>query len=281
MKSFFVISTIRSGSTAIAALCNTAKNCWCGDEELCGMPQAVWNVIYDKSFCPDVWIDGVVGGEVKMANDNGMIYGAKYPLQYPMVPHLYNRLNCKFVYLLRDGREVVRSMLNWNQQATGTVYLECREPEKYVGKAAARRKTLARTIYSYYPDAVRPRPFFDDPDYSVDDWLKLSRIEMYSYYWAKVHETVQGFFNHIPKQNVFTLDMSADNRVKKADEMIDWLEFDDADSLANLRPDHNSLESKDLGDSTSYKHWKHWDSETLEKFNRFAGPMMQRLGYED
>jgi hypothetical protein len=241
------------------------------------MPIVVWHKINYPGYNPNYWINRVVRAEIYMVNSAKKIYGMKFPLQYPLIPNLYEVLECKFVYLKRDGREVVRSMLNWNQQATGTVYRECQEPEEYHGRAKQRRDWMNSTIYTYYQDMIKPRPRSGK---LAKNWLKLSRVEMYAYYWAAVHEEIAMLFREIPPENVFTLDMSSAHRFERAVEMTDWLGLRGAKTLRDLRPDTNSLEDTEFGKSNSYKHWSEWDDETTESFNKYAGKMMLLMGYE-
>lgn len=277
MRAFFVISSIRSGSTGIAAMFDSAINCICGNEILEGAPFAVWSLLNDPDYSPDSWIEKIVKTQIEVANENGFVYGQKYPLIYPLIPHLYEKLRCKFVYLVRDGRDVVRSMLNWNRSGTGTVYRECKEPEDYVGRAADRRQRLKKTVYSYFPDLVKPRPEPNDPLYK--EWPNLSRIEMYSYYWASVHKSTLRSFEGVPDGDIYRIDMSSDNRTDVAMDVAAKLGLDTPRPMFEIGMRYNSLEDNGFGTSQFYKHWTEWTEGEMSRFNRFAAPMMKRLGY--
>lgn len=279
MDSFFIISTIRSGSTVIADLCKSAKNCMCNNEESSDIPIITWHVMHDPDYSPKAWVQKVLANRIEAANRYGIIYGDKYPLQFPLIPHLYKYLDCKFVYLTRNGKDVVRSMLNWNKQATGTVYTECLEPEQYSERAKKRNLIVKTGTAIHYSDAVRPRPEMKAKE-DVDKWLSLSRIEMYAYYWTYVHQRCLDYFSKIPSEKIFTIDMSDKNRYSRVDEMGKWLGLKDAKSLEDFDKKHNSVEHNNMGTSNAYPPFDEWGEEDKTKFYRFAKPMMEYFGYE-
>src|SRR5688572_29337929 len=66
---------------------------------------------------------------VAAALDDGAVHGEKNLTLGPFVPHLHTMLNCRFVWIVRDGRDVVRSLLNWHGEAFGNIYRECTEDD--------------------------------------------------------------------------------------------------------------------------------------------------------
>jgi hypothetical protein len=55
------------------------------------------------------------------------VYGEKNLSYGPFVSSMAELFNARFVLILRDGRDVVRSLLDWNNQKFGSIYRECED----------------------------------------------------------------------------------------------------------------------------------------------------------
>jgi len=270
---FFIISSVRSGSTAITQICNTASNCWCGMETHQNAKSVIWHLKNNPSYSPEEWIRGNIGAERQKTKKP--IYGQKDPVFGPLIPYLHEAFDCKFVYLIRDGREVVTSMLNWNQNTTGYLYRECREPVELSEAALEFSRKIEKAPFIYLSDLVRPRPEPDEPIAEV--WRYLSRLEMYAWYWKRSNEIIQENLAKIPAKKAFWINLSNGTSVDQVNDMIKWIGLE---NVGNVRPmlesRINSSEERGFGKGT-YPHWSEWSDSDKDKFDRIAGDMMKRL----
>ncbi len=257
---FFIVSSPRSGSTAIANICDAAKNCLCEVEP--EHKAFLVRMLYDPYCSLDDWLDQFES-KIKgfMAATGVEIYGQKDPAYNWVISHLYKTFECKFVYLVRDGREVVRSLLNWNQQTSGIIYNECKEPVKLSDQAAANKKAN-EGVYDQ-SDMLRPRPSPQEPLFLK--WKNLSRAEMYSFYWVRSNQIIENQLSAVPKDMKLKIHMGA----FRAERLIDFLKLDISADQANqfLGEKINSTEQRGFGSGT-YPEWKDWDFKLKQATDR-------------
>ena len=128
-------------------------------------------------------IKRLISPRVAKHKDNDTVYGEKNVTYGPFIRELYDIFDCKFIFLKRDGRDVVRSIINWHNEKYGDIYLECKDAGKLSEAAIkARKKMLNRLDTSDYS---RPRPSSSDPIHK--EWASLSRLEMCSWYWSNIN----------------------------------------------------------------------------------------------
>ena len=256
---FFIVSSPRSGSTAIANICDAAKNCLCDVEP--EHKAFLVKLLYDPYYCLDDWMDQFKSKIKGFVAANGVeIYGQKDPAYNWIISHLYKTFECKFVYLIRDGREVVRSLLNWNQQTSGIIYNECTEYVKLSDQAAANKKAN-EGVYDQ-SDMLRPRPSPQEPLYLK--WKNLSRAEMYAFYWVRSNQIIQNNLSAVHPDMQLKIDMAD----VKIDELVDFLGLDIDTDIANvlLNGKINSTEQRGFGSGT-YK-WEDLGRKTKQATER-------------
>ncbi len=270
--SFFVVSSMRSGSTGLSAILNSAKNCVCHNETMF-LKTITWLKLNDLIFSPMVFLQNVFRPVIERTIRDHGNYGLKDPSLFPLISDLYEAFGSRFVYITRDGRDVVRSILNWNQVSSGLVYTECKEDESYQCRAIQRRNKLKETPFVYMTELIRPRN-------KVKGWEDLSRFEMYCYYWVWSNETIMDALDELPQDRVFRVKNSTPESANRVEKLLDWLGLEtkiDVHKIMSSR--FNSTEHLKLGTGT-YKHWSEWPDDWTEKFWSIAGPTMRKLGYE-
>jgi len=254
---FFIVSCGRSGSTALSEICDAADNCTCFNEPFPeSLKTVLWHVENNPHYDPRSWI--------KEKMSNAPLYeicGLKDPAIGPLIPYLDDVFDAKFVYLKRDGREVVRSLQNWNQQTSGMVYRECKEPVKYSQKAMKFIAEIESTPKMYLTDVVKPRPKAGEP--FAKEWPELSRIEMYAWHWMKVNRVIE---DNIKGRDFIKVDI---NNKESVFAMADYLGLKmSKDTIANmLNSKINSTGKRGLG-AGEYPHWSEWTPEQTTAYNR-------------
>lgn len=258
-SNFFITGCARSGTTALARILDSASNAKVTVEEPLVL-HVECRALYDgvleeprktfyiaKSSTMDRW------------NSEGKIYGDKNVNYVPFIPYIDE----KVIFLIRDGRDVVRSLMNWNayfHETFGTdIYAEAD------GKAPS------------LGDYCRPRPLPDNPYYR--GWFEMSRFEMCCWYWKEWNrlglELLQK--HKKPSQyrivNMDTLDM---NGVK---ELFDWLGlkgFDEKKVEWLLYRKINSLEQR-FDEKDTFPSYENWDVVAKATFWDIAGEVWERV----
>lgn len=204
MKSYFILSCARSGSTSLAKILNIATNTICKSEpmpNLCvetrlAMENKLSNEAIDKALA-----ESVVARASTFSKEYE-VYGEKNVTFAPFITKMYEKLGCKFIFLKRDGRDVVSSMMNWHEHKFGNFYKEANSKGNPSNDALQAAKNLL--TYQDISDFSRPRPTKDDTLYY--EWSSLSRFEMCSYYWSRINELYLQELSKIPKEAYIELD---------------------------------------------------------------------------
>lgn len=185
-------------------------------------------------------------------------------------------LACKFIFLRRDGREVVRSLIDWHEKIFGDIYRECIEPGCLSPKAI--RSVASLPVHLDTSDYSRPRPQLGDAFY--DEWEFFSREEMCAYYWSYINDLYLNKLKKIPKGAWIEIDYTSPT----VDDILRVTNFLSLRGISKnniqnmLSKKINSLKER-FGERRSYPNWNNWDSELKMRFNKIAGKTMERLGY--
>ena len=113
-KIFFIIGAPRSGTTAISEMLNTATNAIVYTEQppkLCIASRMHYEGVlpYPKEF-----IYKSKKPYIEETLKQGKIYGDKNPNYLYFIEEIVNIWRCKFVFIFRDGRDVVRSCMDFH-----------------------------------------------------------------------------------------------------------------------------------------------------------------------
>ncbi len=77
---------------------------------------------------PGKLVEEIVVPRVREGLARNEIYGEKNVTYGPFIPHLHELTGCKFILLRRDGRDVVRSLMDWHDRMFGNVFRGCADP---------------------------------------------------------------------------------------------------------------------------------------------------------
>ncbi len=163
----------------------------------------------------------------------------------------------KEIYIIRDGRNWVRSMVNW-----GEVY----------GKKGIRK------YFSHRWPAASDIP--DDP--YAEKWDNLSRFEKLCWAWTKLNGYALNSISKNPHVRVFHFEriFSGEERYQYLNDLVTF-----ATSLPGI--DHELIIGKTNGwleqkihqSSNEFPGWEKWTTEQRHQFEKMCGQLMEELGY--
>jgi hypothetical protein len=276
---FFIVGCARSGTTSIARILGSASNV-----EL--LVEPVPNLNVETRLMMEGRLEDPLGAlresVIRRATggpDASRIYGEKSITLAPFLKILNDALECRIVFVHRDGRDVVRSLIDWHTQKFGDIYRECSELPPLAPPAL--ESAAALLIHLDTSDYSRPRPPMDTPLWR--EWHRLSRFEMCSYYWSTINELYLDQLEQLPRESWTAIDYTSptpDELLRVADFCeLRGLERDAVGRMLGQRI--NSLEDRGISARAAALHpgWKAWDDGLRRKFDRFAAATMRRLGY--
>lgn len=275
-KCFLILSCARSGSTSLARILDGAKNAVCTVEPHPNLNRETREMMEGRLPDARAVLKATVVKRVRENSRGRQIYGEKNVTYGPFIPHLYEMLKCKFIFLKRDGRDVVRSMMDWHERMFGSIYRECKDPGILSPRALNAAANLP--VHLDTSDYARPRPCPGDPFY--DEWANLSREEMCSFYWSTINELYLNALEKIPKEAWIEIDYTS----PKTDDVLRVVDFlglkgvsrDGIQELLDSRL--NSLKDR-TGEDCLYPDWRNWDRGLRGRFDKIAERTMERLGY--
>jgi len=271
---FFIVASARSGSTSLARILDTAANGTCAVEPMPNLNRETRLAMDGCLADPMAVVRQTIVPRVQQ--QEGDVYGEKNVTYGPFIPHLHQALGCRFVFLTRDGRDVVRSLVNWHEQKFGTIYRECRDPGHLSPQALKSAASLP--VHQDTSDYARPRPRPGDPLYGA--WEHLGRDEMCAYYWSRLNDLYLDRLADLPDDASMRINYTSPT----ADDVLRVAAFCGLTGLREgvvrkmLDRRINSLSDREAPDGL-YPDWKDWDGGRRRRFDRLAAATMQRLGY--
>jgi SAM-dependent methyltransferase len=274
---FFVVGTARSGTTSLAEILNTARNGRCASEPSPNLNVETREMMDGRLADPVATLELTVLPRVRKELARGDVYGEKNVTYGPFVRYLHQALGGRFAWVVRDGRDVVTSLINWHDKKFGSVYRECGEPENLSAEALKSAANLP--VHLDASDYSRPRPQRDAP--LGREWEGLSRAEMCAYYWSTINALCLDEVARLPEDAWTRIDYTAPSveEVLRVARFcgLEGLPRDKVQALLDKRI--NSLEDRGVAGGDRYPHWTEWDGGMRRRFDRLAAPMMVRLGY--
>lgn len=276
---YCILSTARAGSTALAKLLDLSENGHCASEPVPNLNRETrWALdgrIGDKEKTRIV--REVLAPRLKSGMREHGIYGEKNVTYGPFVPALTSETNCRFVYLTRDGRDVVSSMIDWHTAKFGNIYRESCDSGKLQPTAISAATNLL--ISDDSSDYARNRPQPGDRVY--EKWDRMTRSDMCAWYWNECNSVYGRALASVPEERVRRIDLDHDG-VEGVAELYDWLGLH-SPGLPTLKELFdkrvNSLEDRDTPNPNPAPRWPWWSGNMRDAFDDLAGQMMVDLKY--
>ncbi|MBN1942503.1 MAG: methyltransferase domain-containing protein [Phycisphaerae bacterium] len=274
---YFILSCARSGSTSLCRILDQAENGRCVMEPTPNLNVETRDAMDGRLHDLEAVVDTCILPRIAQQRDKSIIYGEKNVTYGPFIAAMYEKLHCRFVFLKRDGRDVVRSLLDWHNRKFGTIYRECKDTSGVTDSAFASAANLL--AHNDTSDYSRPRPLPGKEYY--DEWESMTRLEMCAYYWRRVNQLYVDGLASIPAEAWIALDYtnpSAGDILRVVDFL--GLEGLDEQKIGQMLDSRiNSLKDRGVSDGVPTPPWPDWPAEWRRKFDRVAGGMMARLGY--
>jgi hypothetical protein len=172
------------------------------------------------------------------------------------IPRVFK--NNKTIYMVRDGRDWVRSMMNW-----GEVY----------------GKGMIRELFAHkWPTAKDAKN-----DEYAGQWDGFSRFEKLCWAWSRLNEYALNTISENPNARVYKFEniFSDENRSQNFDELVSFtISLPDVDP-ESLGPTSGWLERKIHQSSSGFPEWEQWTKDQKRKFEELCRSQMERLDYVD
>lgn len=235
---FFVLSSGRSGSQSIAVALNEYKNCTCYHEREPDFAVEAPLFHYGQYSSDKI---KKMFMETRPKNSSIYKYGEsnlQFCLILPVLESMYPE--AKYIWLIRDGRDVVASMYDrkWFDTEDKTIWDEW--------KKARLQGDLAG-------------------DFSVEEWKHISRFSKCCWLWKK--------YNLLIENHVFHIEKSRWRRVR-----LDRLKTDMpgiAQFLGLNEKESVPVEKRNVA-YQPVTYWENWNSEQRHEFEVMCGEVMDR-----
>jgi hypothetical protein len=163
----------------------------------------------------------------------------------------------RIVYIIRDGRDWVRSKMNW-----GKMY----------------DKGRIRSIFSHtWPTALE----IESDSYRAK-WGTMSIFEKRCWAWVRLNEYALGTIQENPSARVFRFEdvFQSEDRYQHLEDLVQFVTtFPHAEPIAT-----GSLEGwldRQIHQSVArFPPWEEWSTEHKQQFRTICGPLMRKLDYE-
>ncbi len=270
---FFIIGCARSGTTALVKMLNTSQNATVSVEQkpnLCIEARDLYRGILSD---PKQVIGEAKSVPIQNVLSSGLKYGDKNPNYLPFIPYIAELWDCKFLFPIRDGREVVRSLMDWHDfysqkfSHSGVFAMKEDDPNSPVDSPE-----------QDWWDYSRLRPNLNDPYF--EEWQRLSRFEKCAWYWANFNKKALELFSELDDRRWLQVEMKSLDRFKMK-QIFDFLGLDgfnanQIEDMINARI--NSLQER-AGLPDKFPCWTDWTQEQRNAFDRIAGDTMESVVY--
>ncbi|MCC7410753.1 MAG: methyltransferase domain-containing protein [Gammaproteobacteria bacterium] len=277
MSTVFIVGTARAGTTSVFEALALS-----GQVQAALEPQPNLNLesraLYEGRLAdPFAVLTRDLAPRVAAALARRPFYVEKQVSLLPFVPCLHRLFNCRFVVPVRDGRDVVASLINWHEQMYPIIYQECRDAVE-LGPHA--REVLARQQGPDPFDTSLPRPPADDPWHAA--WAGFSRFEMVAWYWSFVNRWLRTQLDQLPADRYLLVRYDAPDvgTIRRIYEFVGLDDFNEDAVGALLARRVNSLADR-IGARGRFPSWNEWSPAQLQRFNDIAHETMSALGYAD
>lgn len=171
-----------------------------------------------------------------------------------IIPNVYK--NVRIVYIIRDGRDWVRSCMNWG----------------YLYERGKIRSLLAHTWLK--ADELENDPY-------NEKWADMSRFEKVCWAWVRLNEFALTSLENTKQAKLFKFEdiFQDDRRYIKLDEMLDFCLSMPGLEKISRKSTSGFLDRKINYAELEYPGWDSWQCEQKERFKDICGGLMNKLGY--
>ncbi|MEJ2594745.1 MAG: sulfotransferase [bacterium] len=247
---FFILSSGRSGSKTISDLLNQHSQVYCGHEISPILIKTSTDYAYGR-YNEEYFLsllDHIYGKSRRIPRDS--FFGESNQKLVPLAPLLYKLFpKAKFIWLIRDGKDVVSSIFGreWYQ-------LESEDSELY--------NPNLRTWDNYRIEGDRIGAV------SSGDWSAMTAFEKNCWYWKYWNESIESFFKTLPEYQKLFL------RLEEMDGQVDSLQ-----KFLRLKPENIKVKKTNVA-YYKLQQYNSWEKDQKEAFRRICGSSMIKWGYD-
>ncbi len=143
MSSTFIVGCARSGTTSLLKVLGLSRQAHCLVEPMPNLNIESREMLEARLSDPYDALARHLAPRVGKGLSKRPHYIEKQVSLLPFMKHLDRLFHCKFIIPIRDGRDVVCSLINWHNQMFPCIYQECRERGDLSERAEA---VLARQV---------------------------------------------------------------------------------------------------------------------------------------
>jgi hypothetical protein len=262
---FFLIGAPRSGTTSLAKTLDTATNATVDVEsnpKLCISARLHY---LNTLPAPQSYIQAALGPNLATRLNENAMYGDKNPNYVYFIPELFQAFHCRFVFILRDGRDVVRSCMDFNAFRSETYHRYEDGPQFTITEPEADFWDFSRLRPR--PDEALPKP-----------WMEFTKFEKYCWSWTRMNQLILDAAQLLPDESYrfFRMNTASDTEYQ---ELFTFLGLQGFDREKVLKLSNASINGTAKSDVERFPSWPDWTKEHTASFNHFAGPMMQQLDF--
>ncbi len=263
---FFIVGFSRSGTTAMARILDTAANARVFVEQppkMCIAARMKYEGILPY---PEEFILKSKQEKIREVHSQKMIYGDKNQNYLYFIHEMRDIWKCKFIFLVRDGREVVRSALNWEMKHQGGNY------NRYEDHSES---TITQPEENFW-DFGRLRPLKGSKIHGK--WKTMELFEKFAWSWNEYNKILFDKIHQLDSEDYMLIDM---NHVT-ADHILELFQFLNLETFNESKVTAllgSKINTTPLNESEIFPHWSDWDSNLMGKFKLYASEMMERMGY--
>ena len=277
---FFVVGPARSGASATIRALSQAENATCFEQKMPRFTKYVRN--YELGLFDDVealvlehrWPD------MHEALAQGKIYGEKDQQIYPWVSRYWRLFGGRYVNVVKDGRDAVRSLMDFHYNINGFLYLDAPDTDKLSPDVREAQQALLLNNLANEAETSRPRPCIGDPLFET--WKDIPRIGMVARYWSHVIRFGAMELRKVPTSRQIRIDFTGGPSIERFEELYRFLGLEGFDrehlsEFLDSRP--NSIESKLNVAKKPFPSWPDWTEDQQNCFDLYASAAMVENGF--
>lgn len=275
----FIVGCGRSGTTAVAKLLKLDKSNNVHIEKTPYLSEESWLLNQDISLNKkEAVLNFLNGDEERAKNIDNDKYFEKQLSIGPFIKEIHSLTNAKFIYVYRDGRDVVSSFLNWHKYMFGNIYRYAKPEQRNLPKDILEKVislNVNKDLNSKYMIPLKPYKF-------NNVFSNISRFELLCQHWSLTNKQYLDSFSLIPDENCFYLNINNLN-MRKIIKLFNFIKSPlPPESTINNFLDKriNSLEERSGKRDTSNK-WFNWCQKKRGIFESHATAIMRKLEYWD
>lgn len=280
-----IVGCPRSGTTFVSSLLSTSSKVNNNGEPLPNNPKEARYKYDNKILFESFALNKSLFSRIKNFNFKDKIYVEKNINYLPFVKSILQYSNLKIIYVFRDGRDVVPSMINWNNSIFGNFYIEAKDHNQNLTFVAKKNKEKLFEQNNHIDDFGRPRPNKNDPSYGL--WSSYNLFQMCSWYWSFTNSFFLSiYFNLSKKLKKRVLFFNCTNpTVKDVKKLFVFSglkykkdDLDKIEKLLNKKIKINSLKER-FNIDNQFPSYKKWSQTEKFQFDIFANNTMKKLNF--